>query len=137
MISGRMAAFALATLGTVAAGGAVQASQGSASITITGQVPLVCRVSVDNSASAMLNANGNKSELREFCNNGAGYRVVATYSKQLAAGRLIVDGRAIALDGSGEVLISDVAHAAAKTRSIAIEANGKAAGSIRFRIEPR
>ncbi|MGE8132307.1 hypothetical protein ACQKO5_01770 [Novosphingobium subterraneum] len=85
----------------------------------------------------MLSANGNKSKLREFCNNGAGYRVVATYSKQLAAGRLIVDGRTIALDGSGEVVISDVSHAAATTRSIAIEADGKAAGSIRFRIEPR
>ncbi|MGV3512401.1 MAG: hypothetical protein ACO1OX_10405 [Novosphingobium sp.] len=137
MISGRKTIFALAAIGTIAAGGAVQASQGTASITITGQVPLVCRISVDNSASALLNANGNKSELREFCNNGAGYRVVASYGKQLAAGRLIVDGQAIALDGSGEVVISDVAHAASIVRTIAVEGDGKTAGSIRFRIEPR
>lgn len=137
MNSGRKLILALAAAGTTMTAGAVQASQGSASITITGHVPVVCRVSMDNSASATLNANSIGGQLHEFCNNGAGYRVVATYSKQLAAGRLIVDGQTISLDGSGEVVISDVSHAASTMRTIAVESSVKSAGSIRFRIEPR
>ncbi|MBF9151513.1 hypothetical protein [Novosphingobium jiangmenense] len=137
MVSGRTTLAALMVIGFLGAAGSVQASQGTASITITGQVPLVCRVSVDDSASAMMSANGNRSVLREFCNNGAGYRVVASYSKQLSAGQLVVDGQPIALDGSGEVVISDVSHAASTARTIAVSGSDKVAGSIRFRIEPR
>ncbi|MBB4613568.1 hypothetical protein [Novosphingobium taihuense] len=137
MNRGRKSILALAAVAALGVTGVVEASQGVATITISGQVPLVCRVSVDNSASVMLSANGNKSLLREFCNNGAGYRVVASYSKQLAAGRLVVDGRSIPLNASGEVLVSDVASAASSVRTIAIEGDGKLTGSIRFRIEPR
>lgn len=137
MTNGKKAALAFTALAALGMAGAVQASQGVSTITISGQVPLVCRVSVDNSASAMLSANGNKSLLREFCNNGAGYRVVASFSKQLAAGRLIVDGRTIPLNASGEVVVSDVASAASSVRTIAVEGDAKLAGSIRFRIEPR
>lgn len=137
MNRGRKSVLAVAAIAMVGAAGVVQASNGISTITISGQVPLICRVSVDNSASAMLSPNGNKSLLREFCNNAAGYRVVATYSRQLAAGRLIVNGRTIPLDGSGEVLVSDVAYAASAVRTIAIEGDGKLAGSLRFRIEPR
>lgn len=137
MNRGRKSVLAVAAIAMVGAAGVVQASNGISTITFSGQVPLICRVSVDNSASAMLSANGNKSLLREFCNNGAGYRVVATYSRQLATGRLIVDGRTIPLNGSGEVLVSDVAYAASAVRTIVIEGDGKLAGSLRFRIEPR
>lgn len=137
MTNGKKAALAFTALAALGMAGAVQASQGVSTITISGQVPLVCRVSVDNSASAMLSANGNKSLLREFCNNGAGYRVVASFSKQLAAGRLVVDGRTIPLNASGEVVVSDVASAASSVRTIAVEGDAKLAGSIRFRIEPR
>ncbi|MCX7284627.1 MAG: hypothetical protein NTX28_11400 [Novosphingobium sp.] len=115
----------------------VNATENVASISITGQVPVICRLSVYNSASAMFSVNGNKASLREFCNNGAGYRVVASYSKQLNAGRLIVDGTVIPLDASGEVVVSDVSHASSLVRSIAIEGDAKLAGAIRFRIEPR
>lgn len=130
-------AAALALSGIVASGTIANAAPGISSITISGQVPLVCRVSVDNTASAMLSANGNKAQLREFCNNGAGYKVVASFSKQISAGRLLVDGVAIPLGSNGEVVISDVSHAASTVRSIAVEGDGKLAGSIRFRIEPR
>lgn len=130
-------AAALALSGIVASGNIANAAPGISSITISGQVPLVCRVSVDNTASAMLSANGNKAQLREFCNNGAGYRVVASFSKQISAGRLLVDGVAVPLGSDGEVVISDVSHAASTVRSIAVEGDGKLAGSIRFRIEPR
>lgn len=130
-------AAALALSGIVASGNIANAAPGISSITISGQVPLVCRVSVDNNASAMLSANGNKANLREFCNNGAGYRVVASFSKQISAGRLLVDGVAVPLGSDGEVVISDVSHAASTVRSIAVEGDGKPAGSIRFRIEPR
>ena len=130
-------AAALALSGIVASGNIANAAPGISSITISGQVPLVCRVSVDNNASAMLSANGNKAHLREFSNNGAGYRVVASFSKQISAGRLRVDGVAVPLGSDGEVVISDVSHAASTVRSIAVEGDGKLAGSIRFRIEPR
>lgn len=130
-------AIALALSGVMASASIVHAAPGISSISISGQVPLVCRVSVDNTASAMLSSNGNKAELREFCNNGAGYRVVASFSKQLSAGRLLVDGVAVPLGSNGEVVVSDVSHAASTVRSIAIEGDGKLAGSIRFRIEPR
>lgn len=128
---------ALATTGIAISAVPVNASESIASISITGQVPVICRLSVDNSASAMFNANGNKASLREFCNNGAGYRVVASYTKQLSAGRLIVDGTVIPLNASGEVVVSDVSHASSLVRTIAIEGDAKLAGAIRFRIEPR
>lgn len=118
-------------------GGAVSASNAMSSLRIHGTVPVVCRVTIENGASGTVSASQARGTLREFCNNGAGYRVVASYSPQLASGRLIIDGQVLNLGTSGEVVVSDSNHAASATRSIQIESNGSKGGSIRFRIEPR
>ncbi|MDT0508327.1 hypothetical protein [Novosphingobium sp. MMS21-SN21R] len=131
-------AILLATVaGSAGMAGAVSATEAVSTINIRGTVPVVCRVSVESGASATLSANQIQGTLREFCNSGAGYRVLASYSPQLASGKLIVDGRVFNLDGSGEIVISDSSHAAISAREIVIDSNGKKGGSIRFRIEPR
>lgn len=126
-----------AVAGLAAPTGAVSASEAVTTIGIRGTVPVVCRVNLENGASATLGSSQVRGTLREFCNSGAGYRVVAKYSPQLASGRLIVDGRVLNLDRSGEVVISDSAHAGIVARSITIDSNGRNGGSIRFQIEPR
>ncbi len=126
-----------AAAGSVGMAGAGSATEAASTINIRATVPVVCRVNVESGAGSTLSSNQVQGTLREFCNSGAGYRVVASYSPQLASGRLIVDGRVLNLDGSGEVVISDSSHAAISARSIVIEGTGKKGGSIRFRIEPR
>ena len=123
--------------GLAATAGAVSASEAVTTIGIRGTVPVVCRVNVESGASATLGSNQIQGTLREFCNSGAGYRVVAKYSPQLASGRLIIDGRILNLDDSGEVVVSDSSQAAFVARSITIDSDGQRGGSIRFQIEPR
>lgn len=126
-----------AIAGLAATASIVSASEAVTTIGIRGTVPVVCRVNLENGASTSLGSNQVQGTLREFCNSGAGYRVVAKYSPQLASGRLIIDGRVLNLDRTGEVVISDSSHAAFVARSITIDSNGKNGGSIRFQIEPR
>ncbi len=74
-------------------------------IAIRGEVPLVCRVSL------------NGGRLHEFCNSGSGYRVYAAPSDELAGATLVVDGLRETLNGQ-EVQLSSSPRAAIIDRQV-------------------
>jgi hypothetical protein len=98
-------------------------------IGIQGTVPLSCRVSVDGELTS-----GSTAVLREFCNNSAGYQVVAEHSAALAGAKLVVDGDAVTLSERSTV-VSRSAAARIATRQISLQLpTGAEAGAISFRI---
>jgi len=81
------------------------ASAATETIHIYGYVPVICRAEL-TSASIIPITQGGETQLgviSEFCNAGSGYQIVADYSSGEAdPGSLVVDGRTIPLNGSGE-----------------------------------
>lgn len=106
-------------------------------IGIVGYVPVICRASVDAAVIAPGAGVASLGTLNEFCNSPNGYRVVASYSPSLAAGRLVVDGTAIELGDSGAVVVSQSDAAAIAQHSVSLELpEGVTDGALNFRIEP-
>ena len=98
---------------------------------IQGTVPLSCRVTIEGEL-----APGGTAVLREFCNNSAGYQVVADHSPELAGAELVVDGNAVTLS-EGSTIVSRSTAARIATRQISLQLPaGTDAGSISFRIVP-
>lgn len=107
-------------------------------IGVSGQVPVICRVSVDRAAIPGDAGENVIGILSEFCNNPHGYRVVMDYSDLIGGGRLLVDGQAIPLGKAGSVVVSQSARAGMVKRSLAVDlAQGGQAGAFTFRIEPQ
>jgi hypothetical protein len=57
--------------------------------------------------------------IREFCNAGAGYQVVVEYRPTAHPGALLIDGRCVALDGSGRAVIQSSRGPAERTSFLA------------------
>lgn len=107
------------------------------SVGVVGFVPVICRASLDAGMVPIGTGTAKLGTLNEFCNSPGGYRVVATYSPSLASGRLMVDGSAIELDGTGSVVVSQSDHAAMTNRDLSLElSQDVTSGSLDFRIEP-
>jgi len=66
---------------------ASQAQSGASQfrIGVEGQVPVICRVSVDAVQVDPSDGTAALGNLKEFCNNARGYQVVADYAPALAA----------------------------------------------------
>lgn len=133
-------AFAAAMISTNASAGSLDQGAGSAEyrIAISGHVPVICRVQVDETMVAPSTGTVSLGTLKEFCNNANGFRVVADYSPALAGASLIVDGRTIALGQSGSVIVAESNQPANLTVPVELAlAEGGQSGNLQFRIEPR
>lgn len=116
----------------------VALQSGKATFEISGVVPVMCRASVDSTSLPLVAGRIDMGSLHEFCNNPAGYRVVADYSRNLAGAKLYVDGRAIELGTQGSVIVSGADSAAIASHAIELELPATAqAGMISFRVETR
>lgn len=115
---------------------ATSAGASEYSIGIFGEVPVICRATVD--ATATVDAQGNSAlgQLNEFCNSAGGYRVFVEHSADLTGASLVVDGKAIPLANEGGTLISSSPTAARATHSLALAGSAAANGTLVFRIEP-
>jgi len=121
------------------AGAPAIASEGAGQyrIGLSGQVPVLCRVSID---AALVPAGPGRVSLgtmKEFCNNPHGYQVVLEYAPMAGDAVLIVDGRRIALDSSGFAIVARSPGAAVVERQVELQlppAGGPPA--LTFRIEP-
>lgn len=109
------------------------------SIGITGFVPVICHARVTANSVAVDPGTVTLGELREFCNNAAGYRVVADYSPSLAHATLVVDGVEVPLSDTGSTVVSLSNRPAIDTHdlALAIPEDKTIDGNISFRIEPR
>jgi hypothetical protein len=102
------------------------------SFEIRGVVPLVCNATYDGNIAVESDGTIDLGAVREFCNSGSGYRVVATYSGSADPGSLIVDGRAVALNASGQTTIAESAGPAILSRQLAYRPGSAPIGSLRI-----
>ncbi len=117
---------AFAALATLAAPG-VQAGNGSntasMSIQIRAMVPVICRVQMLGGGVGTPGQDGvvHLGQAAEFCNSGAGYRVIVNHSPNLQDAALIVDGMRVPMSPSGVTVMSDIHHAAVRNVSLAVD----------------
>ncbi len=133
----RAAGLAVA-LGATAAGAAPQSGSSQMSIDIVAKVPVICRTQMIGTPVAAAGNTYRLGALSEFCNNAAGYRVIADYSPSLANAKLMVDGKPVPLNKSGSAVVSQSSRAAIASHDVTLELakGGAPDGSISFRIEP-
>jgi hypothetical protein len=132
-------AHALLAVALLSGGIATTASAETAAqtIAISGEVPVICRASMETQLVAPAVGRLRLGTLREFCNNPSGYQVAVDHSPELAGATLLVDGRALELSPSGTTVVSQSDGAAIISREISLSLpEGAAEGSISFRISP-
>lgn len=104
-------------------------------IDIQGFVPIICNASVDANVVPIAPGEANLGQLKEFCNNSAGYQVYADYSADLAEAVLVVDGKEVSLSDAGSTLVSSSQTAAVASHDLALRLpEGVTGGAISFRI---
>ena len=137
VIAAKVAGFT-ALLGATAAFAAPPSGSGQMSLDIVAKVPVICRAQMTGAPVAATGSTYRLGALSEFCNNAAGYRVIAEYSPSLASARLLVDGKPVQLNKSGSAVISQSSRAAIASRDVTLELakGGSPDGQISFRIEP-
>jgi hypothetical protein len=77
----------------------------SATIHINGYVPVICHAEF-----AAMPAQHNDliriGTIKEFCNDGRGYQLIASYSAGDGLGEFILDGQSVTLDPSGSTVLA-------------------------------
>lgn len=130
----------LVSLGAAACVLASPAAAATYGVKLQGFVPVTCNVSTQN---AVVNVNADMVEIgqvREFCNNAAGYTVHLDYNQSMTGAKLLVGGREIDLTDAGTVAFASEANAAIKTRDLSLDLAGVESLDnlqISFRISPR
>jgi hypothetical protein len=139
MIKRRIGTACLTLLMLTGAGTVSAFTSNQATVTISGHVPLICRVnfaggdgSFDSAGVARLGTT------TEFCNDADGYRLYASASVDADPADLIVGGRAVALVPGADVLIFDSRGPASTSRAIDYQVGeGGGGGSVTLRIEAK
>lgn len=127
-----LAVMALAALAPTAA----SASSSTATITIRGFVPVICRANFDSAPSMGANGVEELGNIDEFCNSGGGYRVIVDYDPGVDPGSLVIDGRQVALDGSGTAVIDQSSGPAIASRSLGYIPGNQPINNLHIRVEP-
>lgn len=109
--------FFLAALTPIAT---VSAESSSGRIGVSGFVAVICRAELSGGIfpSSDRIALG---RLTELCNTSQGYQVIMNYPTGLQGAKLLVDGVAITLDGSGQAIIADSFIAAYRVRDLELD----------------
>jgi hypothetical protein len=108
----------------------------SQSITIQGEVPLICRVSLAG-GSVDFNTQGQAAlgAASEFCNSGNGYRVFARADGVADGASIIVDGVRFPLQSGAEFLMASSSTPNSTSRNIVFDAgNTDGGGRLSLRI---
>ena len=122
----------LAVAMTAGITGAAAADGASYAISITGYVPVVCRVTAANS-QVQPGQSVDLGALTEFCNNPTGYQVWVDYTPGLTGETIYVDGNAIPLSSSGSTMIDSSSTAASLVRSLSLSGSNQPA-SLSLRV---
>ena len=112
--------------------GAAQAGAASYTTTITGYVPVVCRVDASNTL-VQPGQTVDLGNLTEFRNNPTGYQVWVDYTPGISGETIYVDGNAIALSSSGSTMIDSSSTAASLVRTLSLS-GGSQPTSLSLRV---
>jgi len=84
----------------------------STSVSFSGRVPTICRVTMSGQAPAVFQAGDNRlGSANELCNSVDGYRIVLTHPTGLRDAWVLVDGARIAISPSAtSTVIVDSSH---------------------------
>jgi hypothetical protein len=103
---------------------------------VTTVVPLDCTVRLSD--TTLVASRETVGVTSEFCNNGTGYRLIATPTGNVTGSRLIVDGREIRLEAGIDVVLASEPQAAIRERAISFVAHSDdASGELSVRVETR
>jgi hypothetical protein len=89
----------------------------SAVIHISGYVPVICH-SDFQSAQMQQGELIQLGSIKEFCNDGSGYQLIATHTAGDGLGVLILDGQTVPLDSSGRTILAQMPGPRAITQSL-------------------
>jgi hypothetical protein len=122
-------------LGLIAGGAQATPEAATYTLQISGIVPTVCNANLDSSTVASEAGEVALGQLKEFCNDSAGYQVWVDYSPNLAGDTLTVGGQQIVLDNSGSALIDSAngPNIASKTVLLDVPQNG-VSGTVSLRV---
>lgn len=129
-----------AAFGLMAATLSVPTSASSYGVELRGYVPVSCHITGDAAIIDIADASADLGQVREFCNNAAGYDLYLDYAPELAGAVVLIDGESIALDEDGTASLAAEAGPAIRSRSVQIDLSGVEESSnlaISFRIVPR
>ena len=95
----------------------------SQSISLQGEVPLICRVTLAGGSSEFNSAGlASLGSAAEFCNSGSGYRVYARADGGVDGASIIVDGARFALSPGVEFLMASSTTPNSLSRNIVFDA---------------
>jgi hypothetical protein len=95
----------------------------SHSISLQGEVPLICRVTLAGGSTQFNDAGqANLGSASEFCNSGKGYRVYARADGIVDGASLVVDGVVFPLEPGAEFLMASSSTPNSVNRSIVFDA---------------
>lgn len=129
----RYTTLALMVLALLAPTAAAAAS--TATLTLHGFVPVICRANFESAPSEGANGIEELGNIDEFCNSGRGYRVIVDYDPGTDPGFLVVDGRQVALDGSGTVVIAQSSGPAITKSSLGYIPGEQPISNLHIRVE--
>lgn len=130
-------ATSIALIGLAIAAPAVASVVGPAgqSFSVVGEVPVICRATVQSVATPSASVTTYSGVLSEFCNAPGGYAVYARLGGAVDEATLLVDGQAIARDVSGAFVVSRSSHANVAARKLQLS-GVTSSTTIIFQIVP-
>lgn len=116
----------------------LQVNSGTYQISISGFVPVLCRVSVDNNIKQMGENIINLGQMSEFCNDEHGYRIFVDHAASASGAAIIVDGRRVELSPQGSTLIYQSDAPARRSHQVTLDISNhpESIGGLWFRIQP-
>jgi hypothetical protein len=130
----------IAAFGLLAGVVAAPTSATSYGVELRGFVPVSCHITGHSAIVDVTNATADLGNVREFCNNAAGYELYLDYAPHMAGAVVLIDGESVALDSDGTASLAAEAGPAFRSRSVQIDLTGVEDASdlaISFRIVPR
>ena len=100
--------------------GSLKADNGSGRISLSGYVAVICRAELSGGIIPTSDRVA-LGQLTELCNTTQGYQVIMSYPARLQGARLLIDGVAMTLDGSGQTIISDSYMSAYRIRALELD----------------
>lgn len=111
------------------------AESASSVLDVRGVVPTVCRVDYAPSWAAREDGLIELGRVSEFCNSGAGYRIIAEHAASAAPGALIFHGREVQLDRSGRTVLATVGGPARRSSTLVYRPGASPIRGLDLRVE--
>jgi hypothetical protein len=94
-------------------------------------VPVVCKATFEPNVES-----ASSGQLREICNNAAGYLVIVDHDEQLGGSTISVDGQRMSLGPSGSTVIVQRTRPGIAAREVRLVSPKTSGATLSFRVQP-